>query len=88
MRPTGDGGTVMSFSEYDMWEESAANCGYRSGSWFPSMESAKKLTDSFFSNTKYIIWLLTTNDKNKLTGKELEVYKFIEDESRKKLILV
>ena len=77
----------MSYDEYDLYEESAENCGYFLTDWYPSMESAQKMISQFTDNVLFIIWVLNSPLERKLTEKEKKVRSFLNNELNHRLIL-
>lgn len=73
MKLSGNGTVTMSYDEYDLYEDSAENCGYLLTDWYPSMESAQKMISQFTDNVLFIIWVLNSPLERKLTEKEKKV---------------
>lgn len=88
MKKTEEGTVTMTFDEYDLFVESAKNCGYRLTGWYPDMDSAICLADDFQDNVVYIIWILESNDEVELNARQLQVRRFLEGEMRKNLTLL
>lgn len=88
MKLLSDGNVSMTFDEYDLYTESAQNCGYAPSNWYPSMRSAEKLIEKFQDNITYIIWLIESQNKATMNETHKKVLKYLEQETKKKLILV
>lgn len=88
MKVTPNGTAIMSYDEYDMYEESARNCGYLLADWYPSMESAQKMTSQFTDNVHFIIWILNSPLSRELTEDEKKTRSFLNNELNHKLKLV
>lgn len=87
MKAMADGTVTMTFSEYDMYEEAAAGCGYTLSDWYPTMADAVKMAEDFADNVLFIIWILSSNPDRELDGEERKVQSFLSAALRHKLIL-
>ncbi len=88
MKVSGDGTVTMTYSEYDLYEESAQNCGYRLTDWYPNMNSARKIVSQFTDNVLFIIWILYSPFYRELTDREKQTKRFLNDELNHRLTLV
>ena len=88
MKVSGDGTVTMTYSEYDLYEESAQNCGYRLTDWYPNMDSARKIVSQFTDNVLFIIWILYSPFYRELTDREKQTKRFLNDELNHRLTLV
>ncbi len=88
MKVSGDGTVTMTYDEYDLYEESAGNCGYLLTDWYPNMDSARKMISQFADNVLFIIWILHSPLDRELTGKEKQTKSFLNGELNHRLILV
>lgn len=84
----GDGTVRMSFDEYDLYQESAENCGYLLTDWYPDMDSARKIVSGFADNILFIIWILYSPLDRELSAREKQVKSFLNSELNHRLILV
>lgn len=87
MLKLGDGTVQMSFDEYDLYQESAENCGYFLTDWYPDMESARKMVFQFADNILFIIWVLYSPLDRELTAKEKQARSFLNSELNHRLVL-
>ena len=87
MRTSIDGTVTMTFDEYDLYEESAKNCGYQLSDWYPAMETARKMVSRFADNILFIIWILNSSPERNLSVKEKQVKSFLQNELNHRLIL-
>ena len=78
----------MTYSGYDLYEESAQNCGYRLTDWYPNMDSARKIVSQFTDNVLFIIWILYSPFYRELTDREKQTKRFLNDELNHRLTLV
>lgn len=88
MKASGDGKVAMTYDEYDLYEESAGNCGYRLTDWYPNMDSARKMVSQFADNALFIIWILYSPLSRELTDKEKETRRFLNRELNHRLTFV
>ena len=87
LKISGNGTVTMSYDEYDLYEESAENCGYLLTEWYPSMESAQKMISQFTDNVLFIIWVLHSPLGRELTEKEKKIRSFLNSELNHRLVL-
>lgn len=88
MKTTGDNTVRMTFDEYDMYVDSAKNCGYVIADWYPTMESAKQLIENFAKNVIFILWILESNNGLALDAEKESVRKYLTRETNQRLQLV
>ena len=87
MKVATNGTVTMSFDEYDLYEESAKQCGYVLTDWYPSMESARKMVTQFADNVLFIIWVLNSAPGRKLSEKEKQIRSYLNNELNHRLVL-